>query len=275
MIKKKTSILFLSFFLTFFSCQKESEKITAFYLHASHLRTNDVNEERIDSTFEKFDLSPYDIRMFGGDLTMNSTGQISTLNYLDSLLDLSNPTTLLSVGNHDYASLSNLQSFTNRLSYYAYQKNGITFIVLDTQLDHNDISGEQLELVQQVSDTISHSSHLIVLHHKLLWLMDSDSLQQQVADISNGNIGDCFHCLDSCNFYTEIYPLLLEVKSRNIDVILLGGDIGNKVKYFEQTNQDGIILLASGIKAATEGNKILFFEHQITDRKLNWEFVDL
>jgi len=274
-MKKQNNKLIISFFLCliFFSCQKESKK-TALYLHASHLLYNNASIQQMDSTFLEFDLSPYSIKMYGGDLTYNSTGQIATLNYIDSLLYLSDTTTLFSVGNHDYSNLSNLQSFTNRLSYYAYHKNDISFIVLDTQLDHNDIVGEQLQLVQQVSDTINHSSHLIVLHHKLLWLVDNDTLQQQVSNVSNGNLGDCFHCLDSCNFYTEIYPLLLEVKSRNIEVILLAGDIGNKVKSFEQINSDGIILLASGIKASTEGNKVLVFEHQITDRKLSWEFID-
>jgi len=273
MPKKKFFILLL-LCISFFACQKETEK-TAQYLHASHLLYNDASIQRMDSTFLEFDLSPYSIKMFGGDLTYNSTGQITTLSHIDSLLHLSDTTTLFSVGNHDYSSLSNLQSFTNRLSYYAYHKNDITFIVLDTQFDHNDIVGEQLQLIEQVSDTISKSSHLIVLHHKLLWLMDSDSLEQQVPVISNGNIGDCFHCLDSCNFYTEIYPLLLEIKNRNIEVILLAGDIGNKAKSFEQINDDGIVLLASGIKAATEGNKVLIFEHQINKKKLSWEFVDL
>ncbi|MGB1206949.1 MAG: hypothetical protein ACPG5B_14990 [Chitinophagales bacterium] len=271
--QKNKLIIFLSFMLLFFSCQKENEK-TALYLHASHLLYNDASIQQMDTTFLKFDLSPYSIKMFGGDLTYNSTGQITTLNYIDSLLYLSDTTTLFSVGNHDYSSLSNLQSFTNRLSYYTYHKNDITFIVLDTQIDHNDIVDAQLQLVQTVCDTINESSHLIVLHHKLLWLMDSDSLQQQVPTISNGNIGDCFHCLDSCNFYTEIYPLFLAVKNRNIEVILLAGDIGNKIKSFEQTNADGIVLLASGIKASTMGNKVLVFEHQIADRKLSWEFID-
>ena len=114
---KKIFFIFLSLCITFFACQKETEK-TAQYLHASHLLYNDASIQRMDSTFLEFDLSPYSIKMFGGDLTYNSTGQITTLSHIDSLLHLSDTTTLFSVGNHDWTHLYGQMQFVSQTFVY-------------------------------------------------------------------------------------------------------------------------------------------------------------
>lgn len=87
----------------------------------------------MDSVAENIDYSFYDMLWLGGDLALSSSLDDMTMDHLDSILDLDNENTLWALGNHDYADLDRVQAYTYRLPYYAYYKDKITFIVLDTQ----------------------------------------------------------------------------------------------------------------------------------------------
>ena len=56
-----------------------------------------------------------------------------------------------------------------------------------------------------------------------------------------------FHCINPNNFYEDVYPLLVKVRHRGIEVICIGGDIGAKANEFEYITSDTIYFLASGI----------------------------
>ena len=275
-MKKIIFHTFLLLMVLFLSCKKENPtepdviNETKDYLHISHTRTN--SHYYMISEVEKIDYTKYNMLWLGGDLTGLTSENDSIMVHVDSVFDVKNNNTLWALGNHDYTDLNRVQNFTERPSYYSYHKNGITIIVLDTQDSLSSIIGDQKAFFDQVVDTIQNSSHLIILHHKLIWMYGDSYLEPQISSISNADFGSCFYCVNPNNFYTEIYPKLLEVKQKGIKVICIAGDIGMKTNEFEYTTPEGIILLASGLGYNSNSNKVLLFHHNLTKKQLTWEF---
>ncbi len=276
MEKKLFLLIILITQLTFLSCDdpilREEDKI-ANYLHLAHTRAS-VNP-KMDSLVETLDYSVFDMLWLGGDLAYLTSKDDETMNHVDSVFQLSSFNTLFALGNHDYSNLERVQNFTKRLPFYSANKNGITFLIMDTQADFSNISGKQLALFNTIVDTIQNSSHLILLTHKLIWMYDHPILHNKINSISNGHFGSCSYCVNPNNFYSDIYPKLIEVKSRGIDVLCIAGDIGIKVKEFEYETEEGIFFLASGLNYNESDNKALLFTHNLTTTKLTWEFVFL
>lgn len=262
--------------LSFASCHKdqlEAPVITKSYLHLAHTRAA-INPD-IDSLAALIDYEQYDMLWLGGDLAQATSRNANTMEYVDAIFDLDAPTTLWALGNHDYDDLTLVESFTKRPPYYTFHQDGITFIVLDTQDSLSHIVGDQRDFLNGVLDTLASSTHLIVLHHKLIWMYDNTDLVGQISAISNGNLGDCFFCLNPNNFNSELYPKLVEVRQKGIEVLCIGGDIGFRAKEFSYVTTEGIHFLASGIEYNEPDNKALLFHHEMNSHLLTWEFVPL
>ncbi|MCK4663367.1 MAG: hypothetical protein KAT68_10915 [Bacteroidales bacterium] len=240
------------------------------FIHISHTRTK--SNPNIDPTIEKMSFSDFSMILLGGDLAALTSENIETMKHVDSIFNLGNANTLWSLGNHDYTDLQLIKSFTHRPTFYSVNKNNITFIILDTQESRSNICGEQLQLLKNIADTIKNSKYLIILHHKLIWMYNYNELEKLADSISNAEIGDCFYCINPNNFYKDVYPLLIKVKNKGIEVICLAGDIGFKVKKFEYITSEGIYFLASGINSGKSDNKVLIFEHNISKNTLSWDF---
>jgi len=243
------------------------------YIHLSHTRTD--SNPGLAQHVESIPFENYDMIWLGGDLTFLTSEDTSTLLYVDQVFDLTNPNVLWALGNHDYSNLNLITSITNRPNFYAYSKNNICFIVLDTQDSLSNIVNEQLALFDQVIDTIQESSHLIILHHKLIWMYGDPYLESQVSSVSNAEIDSCFFCINPNNFYTTIYPKLLTVLNRGIQVLCIGGDLGINTNEFEYITQEGIYFLASGVDHNSTSNKALIFEHNINKNELSWKYEEL
>ncbi|GAB5417295.1 MAG: hypothetical protein Crog4KO_28770 [Crocinitomicaceae bacterium] len=255
------------------SCKKEKvENLgpTVQYLHIGRMRG--FTNPQIDPVAANINFDNYDMLWLGGDLAASSSMDMSTMNVLHDVFNLADPNTLWSLGNHDYHDLSLVQQYTLRPTSYTTHKNGITFLVLDTQDNYSNIDGSQLALFNSVMDTISESSHLVVLHHKLIWMYDHPVLESQINAISNGEFGSCFYCLNPNNFYTDLYPRLVDAEQSGIEVICVGGDIGAFTKTFEYRTLDGIDFLASGLFYLSEENKALVFTHYLERDSLVWEY---
>lgn len=274
MIQMRSYLLCLAFVASLAACDKEeipAQNETVEYLHISHTRT-DANPT-IDSTAAKIDYTKYDMLWLGGDLAYLTSQDQATLSYVDAIFNLSSRNTLFALGNHDYSDTRLISQTTGRASYYTHHKNGITFLVLDTQIGNTNISGDQKTMVDAVLDTIENSSHLVILSHKLLWMYDDNTLMPIADSISNGRLGGCGYCIQPNDFNAEIRPRLAEVEQQGIEVICIAGDIGFRVKEFEYLSPEGIDFLASGVKADKLGNLGLRFTHDLTERTLTWEFV--
>lgn len=240
------------------------------YLHLSHIRTE--AENTIDSTTLEIDYASFEMLWLGGDLTYYTSKEEKTLAYVDSIYQLGNPKTLWALGNHDYSNKPLIQKYTHRPPYYSYHQQGITFLVLDTQDSLSNITGLQKDLFMSVTDTLEESSHLVILHHKLIWMYGDNLLKPKISSISNAGLGDCFVCLNPNNFYEELYAELVKIKQKGIEVICIGGDIGTKIKAFEYRTPEGINFLASGIESGESGNKALVFKHDLDRKKITWSY---
>ena len=271
-------ILSLFFALALVSCSSRTKEAgndskVKNYLHLSHTRTNE--NPRLDSTVEQMNFEKYEMLWLGGDLAQLTSADDMTMQHVDSIFNLASETTLWSLGNHDYTDLERIKRFAKKSPYYTVHKNGMTIVVLDTQDSLSNIIGKQRGFLFGVIDTLQKSSHLIILHHKLIWMYGRSELEDRVSSVSNAGFGDCFYCINPNNFNTEIYPKLVELKQSGVEVICIGGDVGFQAKEFEHVTREGIFFLASGIHAGENGNKGLVFSHDIVKRDLSWEFVKL
>ena len=261
------------FLLGFISCTPEvieDPNTIKQYLHLSHTKT-EVNP-KMDSTAETIDYSRFDMLWLGGDLAVFTSRDDSTMAYADSIFDLGNERTLWTLGNHDYPHVDRIEQFTNRPPYYVYSEDKMTVVVLDTQEDRANIDGPQKDFLFEIIDSLKSTTHLILLHHKLVWMQDHPELESQINDISNGEAGNCGWCLFPNNFNSVIYPKLVEATEKGIEVICIGGDIGKRVNEFEYLTDEGIHFLASGIEAEQVGNQALLFSHNITTGQITWEY---
>jgi hypothetical protein len=259
------------FCLILVSCSKDKvPDILENIVHVSHSRLTDNSE--INAKATSIDYSKFDLTILGGDMAYLSSYDIQTMSFLDNIFDLSANTTLWTLGNHDYSDTSLVRDYTDRNNFYSYHQNGITYLVLDTQMDTCNIVNAQLELVQSVTDTISASSHLMVLTHKLIWMVNHPTLHDQIPFISNGHYEPYSYSLHDNNFYQDIYPKLIDVRNRGIEVICLAGDLGLFANEFEFTTQDDIHYIASGLNDASTSDRYLILEHNITQRTLSWHY---
>jgi hypothetical protein len=242
-----------------------------YYLHIAHTRT--AANPSMDPLVENIDYSYYDMLWLGGDMAVSSSLDDMTMDHLDSILDVGNENTLWALGNHDYADLERISAYTHRPAYYAYYRDKLTFLVLDTQDSLSNIIDEQLELFTSVTDTLHTTTHLIILTHKLIWMYGDSYLQNYINSIPNGGFGDCFYCINPNNFYTDLYPKLLELEANGIEVICVAGDIGFRTNEFEYTTPEGVQFLASGIDAGKSYNQALLFKHDVVNDSLSWAFT--
>lgn len=101
---------------------------------------------------------------------------------------------------------------------------------------------------------------------------DNPALDTLIPSVSNAPLGNCSYCLGPNNFNQDIYPRLVELQQQGVQVLCIGGDIGNTVKKFEHITPEGIILLASGIKSYDDDNRALLIHHDFEEQTLSWEF---
>lgn len=255
----KNFILLLLSFLTLFGCKKpeietplpEVEKI----LHISH--TRDDIQGVIHPKLREIPLANYKMHLLGGDMDVFTSADTENMQNWDDLFDFSALTTLWTLGNHDVNNRDLIEDFTERPSFYTYTDYDITFLVLDTDLDLSRITGEQLEMLETVTDTISESKNLVVLTHKLLWLQGNEAVEPFLETVPNGGPGDCGYCTNPNNFYEDVYPHLVDVQNRGVQVWCIAGDIGKKTSEFDYILPEGVRLLASGLNITAEENKIL------------------
>lgn len=261
------------------------------YLFLGHIYERYAeNMDRIDKRVEQINMSEYDQVWLGGDICYETPSERATLIYLDSIFNLSSPSTHWALGGHDILyhhgleHVELIQEFTNKESYYSYYKDNITYLVLNTNLNMVYSDGElcskmedQYYLIQSVCDTISSSSHLIVIGHNVVWY----EFDENCMDYANMIQKKAFSCDSTQTFGNLIYPHFKEVQDRGIQVIMLAGDAGMwNEKYGEYQTDDGVFFLAVGLvnskyyyeEEPGKEDRVIIFNHDIEKRTLEWEF---
>jgi hypothetical protein len=240
-----------------------------------HPRSEDKVHQSVLPGIEQIDFSKYEMILLGGDLTYYTSIDPTSMDYCDSLFDLGSPNTLWTMGNHDLNNRSRIEKYTGKPSFYSYSNNNTTFLVLDTELDANGfvsshISGDQLAMIQHVCDTIVHSDYLILLHHRLLWMIGDEYFSQKID-----SVGESTRQLDTSNFNTVVFPLLQQAKSRGVQVICLGGD-KSKINI-EYSPEDSITFISSTMapEFTDAENDVVILSCNTQNRQLSREFVPL
>jgi hypothetical protein len=274
-------LLFWATLLTSSACERDdvlpsdqpaTDQIS-YYLHLSHTRT--PANPTVIAPVNAIDFRSFEMLWLGGDLAWLSSENDATMSYLDSIFQFGSTNTLWSLGNHDYSDLARIESYTHRPNYYCHSRNGITVLVLDTQDSLSNILGAQKVFFDSVLDTLQQTTHLVILHHKLLWMPGNATLEPLIPSVSNGSLGNCYSCVNPNNFYADLYPRLLEVHAKGIEVICVGGDIGSHTTEFEYETPEGIHFLASGMSYTSTENKAILFRHDRVRQRLVWSFYPI
>lgn len=258
-------ILFICYSLSGFTQQD-----TVRYIFMGHPRDDDREHEYLLKTVEKIDYTRFGLILLGGDLTWNTSADRSTLQYCDSVFHLGDSNTHLAAGNHDLTNVADLLEFTKKPRFYTFSRNNITFLILDTDITTPDFKGEQLEMIQNVTDTIERSDYLLLIHHRIVWMVGVPELAYLMDSVAASTKN-----LSQSDFYTDVYPLLQKAKNRGVQVLCLAGDRTDVNIRYEP--EDSITFLASGMRgtAPDEENFAIILTHQIQTGKLDWKFTAL
>ena len=108
-----------------------------------------------------------------------------------------------------------------------------------------------------------------------MWMDKHHQLAPLKSTIPNVDAGNCYYCIPPNNFNSEVYPLLLKIKQRGINVICISGDLGKKAKQFTYTTDDGIYFLTSGIQYDETLNMALVLKPKHLSNVLEWKFVNI
>lgn len=241
------------------------------FIFIPHPRSDDRVKQSVLEDLEKVDLDSFEMILLGGDLTWSVSSDREGMDYCRELFHINEPNTLWTMGNHDVANSSLIREYTGRERFYSYYRDSITFLVLDTEEESSGfqssfIHGSQLEMIRNVADTISDSHWLIILHHRLLWMVNDIFFADKLD-----SVGESTRQLDTTNFYQEIFPLLQKCKSRGTIVLCLGGD---KTRLnIEHEREDSIFFITSVMAPEYDGSvNTVVILHHFANGKMEWEF---
>lgn len=286
-MKKSTFTLVLCAYSLFFgACQKENNQpIKQGILFLGHTYQS---ETEVDERLEKLDLKRYEHIWLGGDICGASDRKPSTSEYINTLFGINKAGNHWALGNHDIHDNNYhwIKEATGKPEFYAEYNDGLTVVVINTNLYAPDCDRleEQYQMFKNVCDTISKSSHLIILGHHVVWnhVREIPNLWEQ----ANGNKPFWeARCQPNSRFEQVMYNELIKVQNRGVQVMILAGDFGQKAKSFQQKADSGILFFGSGIDRSNRympdslkdsaKDLILFFHHDKVKRTLDWQFLDL
>ncbi len=267
--------------------QSKAQNDTIKYLFAGHTYQFYTHGDKVDTRLEGLDLSAYESIWLGGDVCSEALLEYRTLEYIDGLFNLKHPNSHWTLGNHDArnANWKWLEELTGKKTYYTSHYKGISYMVLNTTLTPYDCEqlDDQYRILVNLCDTISESSHLILIMHHCLW--EGVPGLPEPSRYAQSNLRYfSFNCYrPDATFLDEIYPRLIEVQKRGVEVILIMGDMG--AKKIDVLSDDGIRFLGAGLthskfQTPEELEKagpdwLIEFRHVPEKRELEWEFLDI
>jgi len=154
------------------------------------------------------------------------------------------------VGNHD---MTDRNLFVDRYgpTYYSFRHAGDLFIVLDGELDHCHINGDQLIFLQGALESDPLPNTVFIFVHKLIWVVEKTPYYPLINKV-NGIGGYDFES----NFWTDVAPLLYAL---DVPVYIVAGDVGTSRAMPLFWNVDkNIHFVASGMGGNVEENFLLF-----------------
>ncbi|MCB9266685.1 MAG: metallophosphoesterase [Lewinellaceae bacterium] len=279
------------------ACQKAPSSQPEQYIFLGH--PYDWNfADRIDPRLEELDYSGFSQVWLGGDVCARTAEHPSALPYLDSIFSMDKVHWALGNHDYDYGNPQVILDYLQRPSFYTVWQNGYCLMVLNTNLfwfypsapPQRDCEEKaaQWAMIGAVADTIQKASHLIILHHHGLFNELKVNEEGDTLEAFNTNAMPIYGtCGPGSELTAVLYPRLVEVQNRGVQVVLIGGDLGMQAKSFEFQTPEGIWLLGSGINNSVNRDyapeyvkdfgpdKVLLLEYERQKRELSWKFVEL
>jgi hypothetical protein len=268
--------LWLCFFISLYAINGTSQDSIIHYLFMGHTYQYESEGKKVDYRVENLDMSVYEGIWLGGDVCSEAMLEYSTVQYIDSLFDLGNPETHWALGNHD-ARNGNwewYEEFSGRPTFYAYSSNGITRVVMNTNLVPTQCEemNAQYEMILDVCDSVETGNTLILLMHHGIWydipgIPDPPNYAQSLLKHWNSNCSS-----SETGFAESIYPALVDAHERGVEIYCILGDMGSTVKAIDFTSDDGIHFLGCGLYKNEQGDKVLIFTKNLNSGTLTFQY---
>lgn len=243
----------------------------------------------VDTRVENLDKSDFEYLWLGGDICSDTFLDYQSFGYLDTLLRISEPHHYWSLGNHDArnGNIDWFTEFTGKKTYYADYFPNISAFVFDTNITPADCENldSQFHEFSNLCDTIQNSSHLLLFFHWGVWV-DVPGIPQP-SSYCHSNLRYWNANCDSVNtnFVQVVYPKLVEVQSRGVDVICIMGDMGASYKSVDFISNDSVRFLGCGLnnhlisdpdeRFKHQNDRVLVFSHVLEENYLSYQFLDL
>ncbi len=242
--------------------------------------TDDIPSENLTQHLDEL-LATQPSFMFSlGDMVQN--GQAAQFDILkQSLLEEIGVPVFNAVGNHDVKNRE-LYSELFGATYYSFQYGNAVFFVLDTEIDQCNISGEQLDMLEQgIASALADRQidQIYILMHKVLFLT-SEAIEQNPDYRARPND---FAVFESNNF-SEIMDSLLIPAATQKPLFLFAGDVGafggNMSPFYHKDKRANLSMYAAGIGdtehdvvflVSNSGKKVTVQPYRLADGK----FLDL
>lgn len=200
---------------------------------------------------DKFDYLKNDSTMQLGVLTGDIVLKGTEKNWDEvdaDILNLNMPV-YFAVGNHD---MTDRELFESRYgpTYRSFVHNSDLFIILDPNIDHWNISGEQLDFLKNtLKDKYEKVGSIFVFFHQLLWWSPDNSYKNVKMNSRSGRA-------DTINFWSEVEPLFNTLPNK---VYMFAGDVGAFNTGFEYMyhSYKNITLIASGMGSEVRDNIVI------------------
>jgi len=158
-------------------------------------------------------------------------------------------------GNHD-GSLTSFEKRFGKTSYYSFNVSKDLFIVLDSNLDNWNISGEQLIFFKNtIRNKGKKARNIFILTHQIIWW----TTNKYSKPFPNSTYGRD----KNVNFWSEIEPLL---KKSGKPTFIFGGDLGafsseqRKKKHpveYSHFRKDNITYIGTGMGGGVRDNFVI------------------
>lgn len=244
----------------FAACEKESiispgTNLTpySFYIAGHTYGEPGIDNIGLHPPFQnKFDFLNNDsLIQFGvltGDIVWTSTEKNWT--EVDSvLLEVEKPV-YFAAGNHD---LTNRDLYESRYgsTYRSFIHQSDLFVILDPNIDHWNISGDQLTFLKnELMNQADYVDNIFVFFHQLLWWEDDNIYKNITINSTQGRS-------DSINFYSEVLPLFTTLSK---PVFMFAGDVGANPtgdEFMYHQYNENITFIASGMGGNIRDNFII------------------
>jgi hypothetical protein len=261
------------------------------FLFLGHVYERFSKNNATDPRVVALDKSGYDGVWYGGDLTPYSIGSLAEQRQLDSILDLSDETTLWARGNHDWNEQSEQfgRKVLGKKSWQLWTHGGLGVFCYNSSLDPGDcdLKEEQWSDLQAVLAQAHNLECFVFLSHHAVWANHADSVEiPLVANAPRGKWG--LTCDPDYSFELSVWPTLTHLSEEGVQVLCLSGDAGtkeNKSGYWK--SPENVEMLICGIYNSfylqreieipeeVEKDQAIVFTYYEGVGPLEWEFVEL